>query len=207
MKKVLKLSVSVLLMAVMLMFSLTVFAATTSIMPGHVWNDTSGTAIQAHGGDLLKVGSTYYWYGEDHTNGYPSETVSCYSSTDLMNWKFENHSISTAASGDLAAGGVVERPKVIYNASTAKYVMWMHIDNTSYSLAKVGVATCSTPNGVFSYIGSFQPNGHQSRDMTAFQDGTSAWLVCLGENSSGAINQNDRIFPLSSDFLTPSAET
>jgi len=50
--------------------TISVFAAPTSITPGAIWNDTTGGVIEAHGGGILKVGSTYYWYGEDHTNGY-----------------------------------------------------------------------------------------------------------------------------------------
>ena len=65
---------------------------------------------------------------------------------------------------------IVERPKVIYNSQTKKYVLWMHIDNTNYSEAKVGVATGDTVCGSYEYLGSWQPLGHQSRDMGLFQD-------------------------------------
>ncbi len=192
---------------IILLYAVCALAVVSSIVPGDLWYDTSNNLIEAHGGGILKVGNTYYWYGEDRSNGSPTQTVSCYSSTNLMNWKFETHSLSTQSSGDLAAGRIVERPKVIYNAATAKYVMYMHIDNSNYSEAKVGVATCATPNGQFTYLKSFQPNGHQSRDMTIFQDGTNAWLISLGEDSSGKINQNDRIYPLSSDYLSVQPET
>lgn len=46
----------------------------------------------------------------------------------------------------------------------------MHIDNTDYSEAKVGVATGDTVCGSYEYLGSWQPLGHQSRDMGLFQD-------------------------------------
>jgi hypothetical protein len=39
--------------------------ADTVIVPGAPWTDTSGNRIQAHGGGILKVGSTFYWFGED----------------------------------------------------------------------------------------------------------------------------------------------
>ena len=52
--------------------------------------DNNGNKIQAHGGQVQKIGDTWYWYGEDKTNGYrPVEGVHCYSSTDLYNWKDE----------------------------------------------------------------------------------------------------------------------
>ena len=37
----------------------------TSIRPGQVWLDTNGKRIQAHGGSVLYLDGTYYWYGEN----------------------------------------------------------------------------------------------------------------------------------------------
>ena len=57
---------------------------------GEIMYDNNGNKIQAHGGQIQKIGDTWYWYGEDKTNGYrPVEGVHCYSSTDLYNWKDE----------------------------------------------------------------------------------------------------------------------
>ncbi|KAI0736208.1 hypothetical protein C8Q72DRAFT_908367, partial [Fomitopsis betulina] len=50
------------------------------IVPGTVWYDTDGNEIQAHGAGILKVGSTYYWFGEDKAvNSALFSAVSCYS--------------------------------------------------------------------------------------------------------------------------------
>jgi hypothetical protein len=65
---------------------------------------------------------------------------------------------------------IVERPKVVYNKPSAKYVMYIHIDFGDYSEGKVGVATCDTVNGKFEYKGSFRPMGFESRDMGVFID-------------------------------------
>ncbi|KAJ6592220.1 hypothetical protein DFH09DRAFT_1357992 [Mycena vulgaris] len=35
--------------------------AVSFIVPGAVWSDTSGAKILAHGGHVIKVGSTFYW--------------------------------------------------------------------------------------------------------------------------------------------------
>ena len=35
------------------------------IRPGAVWLDDRGQHIQAHGGGILKLGRTYFWFGED----------------------------------------------------------------------------------------------------------------------------------------------
>ena len=37
----------------------------TVIHPGDVWPDEDGNHIQAHGGGIIKLDKTYYWYGEE----------------------------------------------------------------------------------------------------------------------------------------------
>jgi hypothetical protein len=168
------------------------------ILPGATWKDTSGNVIEAHGGGMIKVGSTYYWVGEDHTNGFDFQNINCYSSTDLSTWAFVNHVLTLQASGDLGPSRVVERPKILYNSATSTYVMWMHIDDTSYSEAKVGVATSPTVCGNYSYLGSFQPLGFQSRDMNLFEDTNgTAYLLTEDRGTPGL-----RIDQLSSNYQT-----
>ena len=73
--------------------TLNAYAAVPSgIIPGGSWTDTSGNSLQAHGAGLIKVGSTYYWFGEDRTqNNVSYVAISCYASTDLVHWTFRNH--------------------------------------------------------------------------------------------------------------------
>ena len=33
--------------------------------PGKIWLDTNGNRIQAHGGSVMYIDGTYYWYGEN----------------------------------------------------------------------------------------------------------------------------------------------
>ena len=66
--------------------------------------------------------------------------------------------------------------------------MYMHIDSGNYGEAKVGVATSDTVCGKYTYIGSFNPLGNQSRDIGLFQDDDgAAYLlsedVCLNQLS------------------------
>jgi len=70
-----------------------------SFHPGVIWLDTDGKPIQAHGGGILYENGIYYWYGEnkdsenylDESKGFLHRVdvigISCYSSTDLLNWK------------------------------------------------------------------------------------------------------------------------
>lgn len=63
----------------------------SSIKSGEVWLDTEGVPIQAHGGGILynEKNKTYYWYGEDKTEGYLPTGVHAYSSKDLYKWQNE----------------------------------------------------------------------------------------------------------------------
>lgn len=157
-----------------------------AIIPGEVWKDTDGNPINAHGGGLLYHEGTYYWYGEYKKGGtilpewatwecYRTDVtgVSCYSSKDLLNWKFEGivlPAVKDDEKHDLHPSKVLERPKVIYNEKTKKFVMWAHVESADYSKACAGVAVSDSPTGTFTYVGSFRPNGAMSRDQTVFVD-------------------------------------
>jgi beta-galactosidase len=151
------------------------------------WRDTHGNVINAHGGGMMYYNNVYYWYGEckgDSTYRLKkvttwecyraeAEGISCYSSKNLTDWKFEGialPALKADSSSDLHPLKVIERPKVIYNEKTGKFVMWMHIDNDDYTKAMAGVAISNTPVGPFTYLGSFKPNGGDSRDQTLFRD-------------------------------------
>lgn len=157
------------------------------ISQASVWNDTDGNAINAHGGGFLHYDNRYYWYGEykgDSTyrlkkvttwECYRSDAggISCYSSTNLTDWKFEGialPSVSSDSTSDLHFSKVIERPKVIYNKKTGRFVMWMHIDSDDYTKAAAGVAISDNPAGPFTYLGSFKPDSGDSHDQTLFQD-------------------------------------
>jgi hypothetical protein len=131
----------------------------STITPGERWRDTAGQPIQAHGGALLRQGDSWYWYGEDktaHVNAQVTTVtgVSCYRSTDLLNW--ENLGLCLSAEPDpespLHASKIVERPKVLFNALTGKFVMWMHLDASGYSFSHAGIAVADLPEGPFKLI-------------------------------------------------------
>lgn len=186
-----------------------------AIIPGEVWKDTDGNPINAHGGGLLYHEGTYYWYGE-YKKGetilpewatwecYRTDVtgVSCYSSKDLLNWKFEGivlPAVKDDKKHDLHPSKVLERPKVIYNEKTKKFVMWAHVESADYSKACAGVAVSDSPTGTFTYVGSFRPNGAMSRDQTVFvDDNGKAYQFYSSEN-----NATLYISELTDDYLKP----
>jgi beta-galactosidase len=187
-----------------------------SFKPGQLWKDTDGKVINAHGGGILYHNGTYYWYGElkvgrttlverQSWECYRVEAmgVSCYSSKNLTDWKFEGNvlpSVADDTSNDLHTTKVIERPKVIYNEATRKFVMWLHIESADYSKARAGVAVADSPAGPFRYLESFRPNGAMSRDQSVFKDTDGkAYQFFSSEN-----NATMHVSLLTDDYLRPS---
>ena len=181
------------------------------IHPGAVWLDNRGEAIQAHGGGVIKLGRTYYWFGEDRSrsNAPDLRYVSCYSSRDLAHWRFRNQVLKLANPEHLQRGWVVERPKVFYNTRTKKYVMYLHLDGAlpgqsgSYSYARVGVAVCDTVDGDYQYVKSFRPLDQESRDIGQFIDDDGAAYLIFESRPTGGFF----IAQLSDDYLSVAKDT
>jgi hypothetical protein len=177
---------------------------TVTFTPGATWTDTSGNVLQMHGLGIVRSGSTWYAFGEnksgESSGNAAFQSIACYSSADLAHWTYQRAALSVQPSGDLGPGRVVERPKVLYNASTGTYVMYLHIDSSDYSEARVGVATSSTPCGAYTYRGSSRPLGFQSRDIGLFQDTDGTGYLLTEDRASGL-----RIDRLSGDYLSVTA--
>ena len=96
-----------------------------SFKTGGEWLDANGVHIDCHGGNIIYVEhlKTYYWYGEHR--GEP-RGASCYSSSDLYNWKKE------CVVMEKGAIEIFERPKVIYDEKNNRYVIWFHYDVNRY---------------------------------------------------------------------------
>ncbi|MFJ3669007.1 RICIN domain-containing protein [Streptomyces sp. NPDC090106] len=173
-------------------------AAALTLPNGVQFTDSSGAALHAHGGGVIKVGSYYYWFGENRNADNTFRYVSAYRSTDLKNWEFRNNVLTQSSASELGTA-YIERPKVMYNASTGKYVMWMHKENgTDYSEARAAVAVSDTVDGTYTYQGSFRPLGsHMSRDITTFvdTDGTGYMVSAANEN------YDLHIYKLTADYL------
>jgi hypothetical protein len=136
----------------------------TSFNPGKLWLDTDGEHINAHGGGFFFYDNKYYWFGEHKISGKEGNKamvgVRVYSSKDLYNWK--NEGVALQVSNDLNSklikGCIIERPKVIYNKKTKKFVMWFHheLKDQGYEAALTGVAVSDNVAGPYNYIDSFR---------------------------------------------------
>tara|TARA_R110000868_G_scaffold71022_2_gene208390 strand:- start:245 stop:1333 length:1089 start_codon:yes stop_codon:yes gene_type:complete len=132
--------------------------------PGELWLDNNDVHINAHGGGFLIYDNTYYWFGEHKIAGTEGNKamvgVGVYSSKDLYNWKNEGIALSVSEdpNSKLVKGSILERPKVIYNKKTGKFVMWFHheLKDQGYKAALTGVAVSDKIKGPYNYIDSFR---------------------------------------------------
>ncbi|MBT1170619.1 family 43 glycosylhydrolase [Bifidobacterium sp. SO4] len=107
----------------------------TTFTPGRHWLDTSGNGIQAHGGSVIYDGGFYYWYGENKerthgNNGVWHWGVRCYRSSDLYNWEDLGLIIPPVVDdtgSPLHPSSMMDRPHIIFNSKTGKYVCWLKI--------------------------------------------------------------------------------
>jgi len=138
------------------MLCLTVWAG-PEFRPGEAWLDANGAPIQAHGGGVLVHSNVYYWYGEDRTPGGHG-TVACYSSTNLYDWKREGVALAREALPQIDGRPTfVERPKVLFNPRTGKFVMWMHLEQRGYRFSRAGIAISDQPAGPFTFLKAIRP--------------------------------------------------
>lgn len=135
--------------------------------PGEIWADNNGVHINAHGGGILFDNGKYYWFGEHKTEGeegnFANVGVHCYSSDDLYNWIDEGIVLAVMADSsgsDIEKGCILERPKVIKNNKTGKYVMWFHLEpkGKGYKGALSGIAVSDHVAGPYKYLKSVRPN-------------------------------------------------
>ncbi len=144
-----------------------------AIYSGTPWFDQNNREVNAHGACIVKEGSKYYLFGE-----YKSDTAnvftgfSCYSSTDLINWKFERIVLPVQPDGLMGPNRVGERVKVMKCPSTGEFVMYMHSDNLQYKDPHTAYATCKTINGNYEFKGALLFDGKPIKrwDIGTFQD-------------------------------------
>ncbi len=152
--------------------------AISHFSPGELWLDTNGIPINAHGAGMLRHEGTYYWFGEHKVEGELGNTaqvgVHVYSSEDLYNWQDEGIALNVSEDpeSDITRGCVLERPKVIHNPRTGKFVMWFHLEikSSGYMSARTGLAVADQVTGPYQFSHSLRPNaGHWPQNVPADQ--------------------------------------
>jgi len=175
-------------LAVALLASGRLAAGSGVIRPGAPWVDNRGERIQAHGGGITMWKGVYYWFGEERSqdNDPDKRYVACYSSRDLVHWKFRGKALALSDPEHLGPHWVLERPKVYPDPRDHRFVMYAHLDDARYKFARVMVAVSKRIDGPYSFVKSFRPLGEESRDIGQFiDDDGSAYLIFESRPTKG----------------------
>lgn len=138
--------------------------------------------VNAHGGMIMEKDGKFYWYGElrgDGTPGSAQKGVALYTSDDLRNWHNAAIVLPTVAEegNPLEQGCIIERPKVVYNPHTGKYVMWFHheLKGRGYAAAHAAVAVADAPEGPFTLLRSGRVNPGIWPENLSEEDRNAPW--------------------------------
>ena len=167
------------------------------ITNGAMWRDEQGHAVQAHGAGFLLLNDRYYMIGEDRSNSWNPD-VNMYSSKDLVHWRFERKIIENGVTHpELGKSRMIERPKIMYNELTGKFVVWCHWEASNYGASEAGVFYSDVVNAPYTYHWGGRPMGIKSRDCNVYvdEDGTAYFISTTSENT------NLGLFRLSEDYL------
>ncbi len=184
------------------------------------WRDDHGDLINAHDGGMIVVNGIYYWYGlalrpfgqdKGENNGAATATgITLYSSQNLNQWKYEGIILSTSndTANPLRSPMRLERPKMVYNKKTNKFVLWFHYvgypgnHGQNVGFADAGVAVADKITGPFTYLGHHRPidDFGAVKDCTLFMDNdTTAYFIYDRKLTDGS--RCLHIVKLTDDFL------
>jgi hypothetical protein len=183
--------------------TISTFNLATQFLPtqdnGKKWYDTNKKEIDAHAQCFIKVGDTYYMFGENRINSQSNHfyAFNCYKSTDCVNWEYVREVLTA---NDIGLTTVGTRATVIYNEKNQKYVMYF---KSKTDERKYGIATCSTVDGKYDFVERRYTLRNDVGDAKLFKDtdGTAYYVYsCLvGGNRHIVLDK------LSDDYLTPVA--
>lgn len=174
-----------------------------TIENGIEWTDNEGYIVQAHGGNFLKVENKWYLIGEDRARSWNPD-VNLYSTEDFVNWKFEAKIIKNRVTHEeLGVSRMIERPKLLYNEKTKKFVVWCHWESRNYGASEAAVFVSDSVAGPYEPVWTGRPLQTKSRDCNVFvdNDGKAYFISTTDENT------NLGLFEMSDDYITPVSKT
>ena len=146
-----------------------------SIKPGQRWLDTNGNPIHAHSPQIFVKDGVYYWYGENKERTVSGSNVwtygiRAYRSTDFYNWEdlgliIEPDTINPLS--PLHYSQTLDRPHILYNKSTGKWVCWIKsMDTDGYFV----ILQADRFEGPYSIVKSLKPEGFGVGDFDMYVD-------------------------------------
>ena len=181
---------------IILMFFISSQALSKDFILGEVWFDNSGNKINAHGGGVIYYEGKYYFVGEFREKGSSlTQKISLYSSSDLSTWQFEGI-IFDAANFNSTLN--IERPKVIFNKKTNKFVLWFHEEIAGdFNFSKAGVAVSNKINGNYSFVHDFWPNANILPDLSDSKKYNNLGSIIADRKFNARISQGQMVRDMS----------
>ena len=166
--------------------------------------DDAGKPVHAHAGSILGAGGRWYWFGENRRfEDWRFNGILCYSSPDLQSWRFEGTALAPSGEGKLSRNMVSYRPKVLYNDSTKKYVMFVTECDRDCRDGHLCFAQSDSPAGPYAYAGwRYGFGGRRIMDMSAFKDDDGQGYILYSANTDRTGHWIDK---LSGDYLSIAA--
>ncbi len=175
----------------------------------HQHVDTDGHILNVSDGGILYADGAYHWYGQalgdlpfkPHGEGgqVTHKGVNMYRSQDLSTWTYEGVVLKCEAqqNSPLRAPMRFERPKILYNKKTGKYVLWCHYVGYpgDHSFSDVGgealVAMSDHVNGEYRLVSISRPIDRAGvvRDCTVYQDASGSAYFIYDRHIGGGFNK------------------
>ena len=158
------------------------------IRPGKYWYDNNLNKIQAHGGSIIVIDDVFYWYGENKEGitglatgekcPYWHHGVKLYSSTDLYNWKDEGFVIkeSDDINNPFYPANIMDRPHIIYNKKTNKYVLWAKTTKTDFGQSSFSICVGDSIKDM-KFIKEIYPLNFRAGDFDLFNIDDKAYII------------------------------
>ncbi|CAM9248295.1 unnamed protein product, partial [Ectocarpus fasciculatus] len=127
-----------------------------------------------------------YWYTEHNVVTVDDDTyslggIAACSSQDLRTWRYEGFVMHYENLTDMVLGVEgpfqLDRPTILFNNFTQKYVMWATMNDLNRSLGMSAVAESPYEDGPFLFLRSLYPDGNQTRDQATFINNGEAVLA------------------------------
>lgn len=102
-----------------------------------------------------------------------SMSIVCSSTDDFINWRYEGimlYSVNVSDDKNERNGELgFDKPKVLYNEKNDNYVMWFLVDDSEHTYGANGIAVSDHPNGPFTFVRTFLPDGNETHDSTVMK--------------------------------------
>jgi len=158
--------------------------------------DNNNKLVQTHGGSMMYINDTFYWYGENKEGNHgPIRTeegviwplwtngLKIYSSKDMINWKDEGFLKRPSENpwNPFYPTFIIDRPHIIYCPKTKKYVCWTKTSFDIYNHTGFSICVGDKPFDM-KYKELVIPAPHYCGDFDLFVYKGKGYIIYTSDN-------------------------